>query len=1065
MTLTKSQLVSICRYSNILASFFCLVSSVSAQTENWQNQHVFQIKKLPARATSYSFSDEAKALTGDRKDARMQSLNGEWYFSFAESEHDKPTNFYQTEAYKSWDQIQVPSCWEMKGYGIPIYTNQTYPFTPDPPYIDRDNPVGSYVKEFSIPKEWKGHEIILHFGGVSSAFYLWINGEYVGYSQDSRLPAEFHITSKIREGMNKVAVQVYRWSDGSYMEDQDHWRMSGLHREVMLLAQPKIAINDFFIKTKLNEDYTNALLQIRPEISISEGLDPKDYTIEAQLYDQANNKVLSQPLSITTEAVVNESYPQRDNVPFGLLETKVENITTWNAENPYLYTLTLSLKDDDGQLVESRSTKVGFREVKFSGAQQLLINGRPVKIIGVNRHDHSHTGGKTVTREEMEQDVLLLKQHNFNAVRTSHYPNDPYFYDLCDKYGIYVMDEANIETHGVRGLLANDPTWAGAMLDRMVRMVERDKNHASIISWSFGNESGTGPNFAAMAGYVKDFDASRFIHYEGAQGDPNHPEYLKVGSPEYRKAWNTTHSNPTDPPFVDVISRMYPDLVQLEGMATSPYISRPIIMCEYAHAMGNSLGNLQEYWDLVYSFDNLIGGYIWDMIDQGIERTAANGKKYFAYGGDFGDVPNDENFCMNGIFNSDKSLKPQSFESKYVFQPVVFTLAAPGEIMLENRYNFTNLSDYAFTWDLVENGKVIQSGNFAGPNIAPGETGKIPIKYKDPKKKEGADYWLQIRMHAGENEKWAVEGHVIAEEQLVLVDGVTILKEVPGKAPESDESDAVFRISGKDWMIMFDKQLGALTSLKKDGNQIIQQPLLPNFWRPATDNDERGWKTAKVLHEWANATKTIEVANMTISKNATSAVVSILRNIPEVAQISEQYKIYGDGTIDVSFDLTIEEGAKEPLKVGMTTGISKNLVDLQYYGNGPHENYIDRNRSAFKGLYSSKSEEFSDPYAKPQEYGNRTSVEWIKFEGKDDESLDIIAADKIEFSVIPFTDENVAAADFTWQLEEAKYYTLDIDFMQAGVGGNNSWSLKARPLEKYRLLKKTYSYQFRISFD
>lgn len=1037
---------------------------LSAQSTDWQNQGIFAINKLPARATSYSFKDEVSARQGDRQKSRMLSLNGEWYFNFSERQEDKPEDFYKSNDYKSWEKIQVPSCWEMKGYGTPIYTNSTYPFSPNPPYIDRENPVGSYVKQFELPEGWGNQEVILHFGGVSSAFYLWVNGEYVGYSQDSRLPAEFNISSHVKESQNTIAVRVYRWSDGSYLEDQDHWRMSGLHREVLLLAQPKIAINDFFAKTKLDDSYENAIISIRPEISIAKSLDPGDYQIKAQLYDSDGQPVLESDLSISASKIVNEYYPQRDNVYFGLLEANVGNVTTWNTENPYLYTLVLSLVDKAGEVIEARSAKVGFKDVRFSDKQELLINGVPVKIIGVNRHDHSHRGGKTMTRAEMEKDIFLLKQHNFNSIRTSHYPNDPYIYDLCDKYGIYVMDEANIESHGVRGQLANDPTWAASMMDRVIRMVERDKNHPSIISWSFGNESGTGPNFAAMSGYVKDFDPTRFIHYEGAQGDPNHPAYLKVGTEEYKKASDETYINPTDPPFVDVISRMYPDFQQLKSMVTSPYVKRPIMMCEYAHSMGNSLGNLKEYWDIIYEYDNLIGGYIWDMIDQGIERTAKNGKKYFAYGGDFGDSPNDANFCMNGVFNSDKSLRPQSYEAKYVFQPVVITYAETGLIELENRFNFSNLSNYLFIWDLVENGKVIQSGTFDGPSIDPYNTGLVEIEHKKIKEKSGKDYWLQVKMVSKEKEDWADIGYTIAEEQIELMDGQKDFINIKADAPTLIENDESITITAASCSIVFSKEIGALTSVNKNGTKVIEKALLPNFFRSATDNDLRGWKTAKTLEVWDRASDTMILNSIESKESEKSVTISVSRTIPEVAQISERYVVYGDGTIDVDFELTIDNDAPEPIRVGMQTGVSKSLTSTEYYGNGPHENYIDRNQSSFKGLYSAKTSELSESYAKPQEYGNRTGVEWVSLKGNKGERLSVTAADKLSFSILPFTDDIVSSADFTWQLEEDDFFTLNIDLIQAGVGGNNSWSLKARPIEKYRLLEKSYDYSFRLSF-
>lgn len=1046
----------------------CLASSSAmAQSDYWQNQHLFGINKMPARATSYSYTSSESALKESREASRMRSLDGNWYFHFAEDPSAKPENFYQSDFdYSSWKTIEVPSSWEMKGYGTPIYTNSTYPFSPNPPYIDRDNPVGSYVRTFEVPQEWSDQEVIIHFGGVSSAMYLWVNGEFVGYSQDSRLPAEFNITKHLKSGTNTVAVQVYRWSDGSYLEDQDHWRMSGIHREVMLLAQPKVAINDFFVRTKLNESYSDALLMIRPEISIASGLNPKDYTVAAQLYDANDQPVIANALSLNADKIVNEYYPQRENVYFGLLETELKNVTTWNDENPYLYTLVLTLTDKEGKTLEARKTRVGFRDVRFAESGAMLINGVSVKIKGVNRHDHSHTGGKTMTREEMKQDIFLLKQNNFNSIRTSHYPNDPYIYDLCDEYGLYVMDEANIESHGVRGELANDPTWNASMMDRVIRMVERDKNHPSIISWSFGNESGCGPNFAAMSGYVKDFDPSRFIHYEGAQGDPNHPLYVKTGSKEHREVFRKSYANPTDPPYVDVLSRMYPSLEQLEAMATSPHISRPILMCEYAHAMGNSLGNLQEYWDMVYAYDNLIGGYIWDMIDQGIERTAPNGKKYYAYGGDYGDKPNDGNFSINGVFASDKSLKPQSFESKYVFQPVAFKAVdlERGIITIHNRFGFTNLSQYRITWELVANGKTVKEGAVNDLSIAPGESKEVNLGYKKVKLEDTKDYWVQIKMLSTKSENWAKAGYLIAEEQLMIQNADNALKQPKAKLPELDESASSIQISGSDFMVTFDKNIGALTRLNFNNTEVITRPLLPNLWRVPTDNDSLGWHTQKELSVWREAVNTLQLDDISVAAAGDAHVISVKRSVPKAARITETYTVYGDGTIDVNFGLQVDESAPELVRVGMQTGINRSYADIKYYGNGPHENYIDRHRSAFKGIYAMPIDELTTSYVRPQEVGNRTGTEWLSLSGTKIPTLQVATEKELSFSVWPFSQRNLQHADFTWQLEDANYYTLNIDLTQAGVGGNDSWSIKARPIDAYRLLDKNYSYSFRISF-
>ncbi len=544
------------------------------KSNDWENPNVIHINKMPARVTSYSYDDSKQALKRDRNNASIKILNGQWKFNFVDKSEKRPLSFFEKDFNSSsWSTISVPSNWELQGYGTPIYTNADYPMFKDGkyaaedikvPYITRENPVGSYLKDFTVPTSWRDQQIILHFGGVTSAFYLWINGEKVGYSQGSRLPSEFDITDYVQNGKNSLALQVFRWSDGSYLEDQDHWRLSGIHREVMLMAQPKVAINDFHVKTSFNSDYSEAKLAIKPELSNIDDIKLKGWHVQGQLFDANGNAVLANQMKTTAEKITRIILPQRDQFKFGLLNATIKNPKLWTSETPNLYTLVLTLTNKAGEVVETRSNRIGFRDVKINDQGQLLLNGQSIKIIGVNRHDHHSTKGKALSREDLLADVLLMKRFNINAVRTSHYPNDPYFYDLCDEYGLYVMDEANVETHGVGGLFANLPEWNNAIVNRVVRMVERDKNHPSIISWSLGNESGTGPNFGAAAGWIKDFDPSRFIHYEGAQGDPTHPEYVglskKYPTKEDKKNRYTNGANPTDPPFVDVISRMYPTI-------------------------------------------------------------------------------------------------------------------------------------------------------------------------------------------------------------------------------------------------------------------------------------------------------------------------------------------------------------------------------------------------------------------------------------------------------------------------------------------------------------------------
>ncbi|MGW8317196.1 MAG: glycoside hydrolase family 2 TIM barrel-domain containing protein, partial [Bacteroidales bacterium] len=669
------------------------------EAEPWEDPLVTGINRDRARVTSWSFDNMNDALTCQRENSeRVMMLNGMWDFHFAPKPADAPSGFFHDRV-KNWEPIEVPSNWEMKGYDIPIYKSSVYPFRPvDPPHIPTDyNAVGSYQRVFTFPADWDGMNITLHFGAVSSAFKVWLNGLFVGYGEDSFLPSEFNITPYLNEGENILSVQVIRWSDASYLEDQDHWRLSGIQRDVMLLAEPGLRIVDFHYQTKLDKDYKNALFSIRPRIENLTGSEVEGYKIKAQLFDEQGKAVFQEPLQKEVALLQNEVYPRLDNVKFGFLEDTVFNPFKWSDETPYLYTLVLTLQDSAGTITEAKSCKVGFRKIEFSeNTRKLLINGRETYLYGVNRHDHDPVRGKALTREDILKDIRTIKQFNFNCIRTSHYPNDPYLYDLCDEYGILVIDEADLETHGQGGKLSNDPLWTHAFMDRAIRMVERDKNHPSVIIWSLGNESGRGPNHSAMAGWIHDFDITRPVHYEPAQGNHRAEGYIDPSDPRYPKDHSHRIQDPTDQPYVDIVSRFYPGLYTPELLASQPGDDRPIFFSEYAHSMGNSTGNLKEFWEIFRSTPRIIGGCIWDFKDQGILKTDSHGVDYFAYGGDFGEKLHDGNFCINGIVASDGRPKPAMYECKHVFQPVECILLDRGEglVRIRNRHAVKSLDSY-----------------------------------------------------------------------------------------------------------------------------------------------------------------------------------------------------------------------------------------------------------------------------------------------------------------------------------------------------------------------------------
>ncbi len=1033
-----------------------------AQKNDWENEQVIGINKMPARATSWSYSSVADALKSDRTKSRLISLNGKWKFHFEPDSKDRPLDFYKNDAlFNKWDDIDVPSCWEMKGYGVPIYTNSTYPFPNDPPFIERENPVGSYLKKFIIPDDWSNDRIILHFGSIASAGYLWLNGQFVGYSQDSRLPAEFDVTNLVKKGENTVAVQVFRWSDGSYLEDQDHWRMSGLEREVLVLAEPKVSINDFFVRTKLDEEFENALLQVRPKILAPRDTDTRGWTIEAQLYRPDNTPEFKEPVSLDVNRVRYENYPQRDHVYFGLIEKQVLSPEKWSAEHPVLYTLVLTLKNEKGEVVEARSSKVGFRSVSTEGGV-FRVNGKAVKLYGVNRHEHSPEGGKTVTRDEMLKDVLLMKENNLNAVRTCHYPDDPYFYELCDAYGLYVLDEADIETHHAGGYLTNQPEWHTAFADRIIRMVERDKNHASVVIWSLGNESGTGPNHAGPAGWIHDFDPTRPVHYEGAQGDPNNPAYKRPGSKEYHEIKD--YANPTDPSFVDMLSRMYPTVNELEAMSVSPYIKRPIVMCEYDHSMGNSTGNLKEYWDVIRSHPNLMGGFIWDWIDQGLWKTDKNGVRYWAYGGDYGDTPNDGNFCINGIINPDRTLKPAMAECKYVFQPVEWTDGGleNKEVYIRNRSFFTSLGQFEIEWSVSRYGKVIEKGILENTDLLPGESKLLTVPFSKPV--ADGEYWLRLSAHLKEETNWAKADYEVAAEQFLIPGSKPVglkASAVKGTVQTITDNENDLVLGNKEFSVTFDKKSGYLKNYTVKGTELVSSELKPNFWRPSTDNDRGGWRVDERLSDWKGIAAGLKLEKFNVSETDGKTTVSTTLGNQGV-QVDLTYLVTADARVTVSYGVTIPDQVSEPLRVGMTTTAPKSFEEMSFYGKGPEENYTDRNHGTEVGVYSGKVNDFIFQYILPQENGNHTDVRWLSLSNGKGTGLLIVGGQPLSASVWPYSAEMIQQATHTNELKEADALTLNIDLVQAGVGGTDSWSLHARPLDQYRLLDKVYHYSFTL---
>ncbi|WP_179413460.1 glycoside hydrolase family 2 TIM barrel-domain containing protein [Mucilaginibacter sp. E4BP6] len=1034
----------------------------------WEDPSVDGINRQAAHATAYSYSNLQDALIGDRdKSGRMMSLNGYWDFSYSPMPADTPKEFYRSRV-QGWKKIIVPSSMEMQGYGKPIYKSAVYPFRPvNPPHMPTtDNSVGNYQRTFTMPADWKDMNITLSFGGVSSGFKVWLNGKFLGYSEDSFLTSEFNITPYVQPGENVLSVQVIRWTDGYFLEDQDQWRLSGIHREVMLLAEPKLRIADFFYQTKLDKDYKDAMFELRPRMENLTGEEIHGYTLEAQLYDKNNKPVLEKPMQQSVENLINEIYPRLGNVKFGIMEAKIKNPAKWNTDEPNLYTLALTLKDTTGHILEVKSCKVGFRSIEFSKTDsKLLINGKVTYLYGVNMPDHDPIKGKALSHADILRDIQTVKRFNFNCIRTSHYPKDPYFYDLCDQYGIMVIDEANLETHGLGSKLSNDPAWAGAYMDRMTRMVMRDKNHPSIIVWSLGNEAGEGPNHAAMAGWTHDFDITRPVHYEPAQGTPQAEGYIPPDDPRYPKANDHSHrlQNPIDEPYVDIISRMYPGLFTADLLANQKNGDhRPIFFVEYSHAMGNSNGNLKEFWDIWRNTPRIIGGAIWEFKDQGLLKKDADGTPYYAYGGDFGEKYYDD-FTIKGLVAPDGRPKPAMYECKHVFQSAECKLidTAKAIINIKNWSSVRSLGYYTLTLQVREDGNIITKKIIPSINVqAMGDT-SISIAQYLPAMKAGHEYLTDIHFTLPKDEPWASKGFEIAADQFALTQVPVI--SIPAKHYASVELQDIpngYIMSGKNFKVTINKSNGALSSYIINNQEQVFAPLLPHFTRPLTDNDKRGWKSNKKLKPWY--VDSLNLKNVAAKKieNGLIEITSNYTLISDSAKVRVTYLINGDGVLKVNYTLNCKPGLPNIPEVGMQCGIKRSYDNINWYGRGLYENYVDRRTGFEAGIYSQSINEFNEPYVVPQETGNRTDVRWMYLSDASSNGLLVVADSLLSMNAWPYTEKNIEAARHTNKLKDAGYITLNIDLLQMGVGGNDSWSDVGAPLEKYQIPAKGYSYSF-----
>lgn len=1015
---------------------------------------VLEKNRLKDRSYFLAYSNKEDALTYQRSYANgFQLLNGQWKFHYAETPETAPQDFYEDDFDVSqWDDLQVPSNWQLNGYGRPHYTNVPYPFPVDPPHIPSENPTGSYRREFYVAKEALQQSTILRFEGVDSAFHVWVNGEFVGYSTGSRLASEFDVTAFLREGKNTISIRVYQWSVTSYIEDQDMWWLSGIFRDVYLIRKPDTHVYDYFIKTELDEKYENAVLQIDTEIhSKLEG--QKSYTVEYVLLDADFEFVAEDHVET---AVDKEELQLSTSIP-------VTAPKKWTAETPYLYHLLIALKDENGHVVEVIPTKVGFRQVELKDGL-IQVNGVPVIFKGVNRHEHHPDLGRAVPIDIMRKDIELMKQHNINAVRTAHYTNDPRFYDLCDEYGLYVIDEADLETHGFNlvgniSQLSEDPDWEEAYLDRMKRMVERDKNHPSIIIWSLGNESGFGQNLINMSEWAKQLDETRLIHYEGETRaimtkSDNEPQELNVAA--------------------DMFSTMYSSVELLDKWGKRTDLEQPHILCEFGHAMGNGPGGFKEYFEMFYKYERLQGGFVWEWIDHGIRTETPEGEEYFAYGGDFGDQPNDSNFVIDGMVMPDRTPSPALLEYKKVIEPVKIEAVdlEKGIIRIRNRYDFADLNHLAASWSIHAEGELESTGTIDLPEIQPGSYQDVEISFAVNAKSK-TDYWLTVNLIEKNDTKWAKAGHEVAWEQFLLPITAedTTVEIVNTNVPlhvETVRNKLV--VSGDSFQVAFNETNGDIESWKFQGMEMLEKGPSINFWRAPTDNDrigqlefntrseEKDWKKHRVhmMHQ-----RLVDF-QYELSDEKDSLVVTVSKKIAPPGtnwgfETSFTYEIANTGIVTVKVDgKKYGEGSITLPKIGMQMYLKKSLQQVDWYGRGPGESYADSKLANRFGVWSKTVGELFTPYVYPQENGNRTDVNWVSLTDLSGAGL-LAAGEWFNFSASHYTTENVEKARHQTDLVEEDFIVLNIDHQQNGLG---SASCGPGVQEKYELKNDDFQFVF-----
>ena len=1043
-------------------SLLVSVPLLSQERPEWDNVPVYKVNVEGPHATMMTYPSAALAAAGNRaRSPWFQSLNGAWKFQCSPRPAVRPVDFYRQDFDDTkWRTIPVPSNYQLHGCDIPIYTNIVYPFPMDPngpPVVPKDrNSVGSYRSAFTLPETWAGRQTFVHFDGVDSAFYLWVNGEKVGYNEDSRTDAEFNITKYVKPGKNLIAVEVYRYSDGAYLEDQDMFRLSGIYRDVYLWSTAAQHVRDFEVVTDLDPAYRDATLQLRAAVvNYAGGIAPGSVSLE--LLDAAGKPVFA-PQSKKLEAKGAET-----EISFSV---GVANPRKWTAETPSLYKLLLTLRDASGATVEVIPTNVGFRKVEIKDSR-LWVNGQVILLKGVNRHEHSPDTGHYVSRELMIRDIEIMKRFNVNAVRTSHYPNAPEWYELCDRYGLYVIDEGNIESHGygndAKNRLANDPAWGPLHLDRVQRMLERDKNHPSVIIWSLGNESGDGPNMTAVYKWTKQRDPSRPFHYEGSS--------LAGGGNS------------------DFYSWMYPTPERSRTLAKQRP-DQPLLLVEYTHAMGNSNGALKEYWDVLYSGINAAGAFVWDWVDQGYrqpvpaEYRSSSGKKTFlAYGGWWENKAgffNDNSFCQNGLVSADREPHSGLWAIKYVYRNLhaaAVDLTA-GRVRVKNWLDFINARDLAEgRWEVRADGRSIAGGVLAELDIAPHQEKEFSIALPSINPEPGVEYWLNVSFVLKNDTAWAKKGHEISWEQFKLPLAAARPRmntaQMPPLVISTEGSRA--RLSSPDFAVVFDKQFGTLERYFYKGNPLLERGPAPDFWRAMTENDIGAWRVvqptlgrdaSRNLLIWRAAGSSWSVREVNVERiDERSARVTVRGELTAVgAWYSLAYTVYGSGdlVVEASYQPGRASRAMMP-RFGTALIVAPGFENMAWYGRGPVPTYIDRDYERV-GVYKSTIEREWNELAKPQENSNKVDVRWVALTNEKGVGLLAVGAPVLSVSAYHYAKNEIDGADYAYKLARRPQVYLNLDFRQMGVGGVDSWSENAFPLPPYRIPSgQPYSYKYRLS--